>query len=550
MPRRLDMAAIRADINAMVGGPLDAVRRLDRATALWSPPLVSSDRMVNAVKDETDARVRDLASGDAYVASGMGLQQDSIVGDVFTLNALPVAKVLGLDETWATEFQEEVEQKFTLWAQSPKNWPDVQRTKNFTDLIRLAVGVSALSGEFLFTTEWVREPGRPSRTCFCPIELERLSNPNGEADSQKMRRGVERDRNGKPIAYHIRKAHPSDFNEPEAFFWERIPAEKPWGRPMVSLIMEHRRPDQTRALSSLYSALSELQMMRKFRGIVLQNAIVNSTFAATIESELPSEVVFQSLGGGNAGDPGDVITEYGAAYLSAIDAYTKGSRHMQIDGVKIPHLYPGTKLKLQPASAGGPLGTDFEKSMLHYLAAILDLSYEELARDYTGANYTTMRAAVAQTGRAMRGKKVRVADRSGLIVYRCWLEEMINTGQISAWRKSINIYDGLNMEALTNAAFIGASTAQIDEMKETEAAVLRIANNLSTVEDEAGRLGKDWRRIMAQRKREIELEKKNDLPPSGVMSPSGNYPSDPANDPAKQPTSKPKQGDKNAKPQK
>jgi lambda family phage portal protein len=304
----------------------------------------------------------------------------------------------------------------------------------------------------------------------------------------------------------------------------------------------------------LYSALSELQMMRKFRGIVLQNAIVNSTFAATIESELPSEVVFQSLGGGNVGDPGDVITEYGAAYLSAIDAYTKGSRHMQIDGVKIPHLYPGTKLKLQPASAGGPLGTDFEKSMLHYLAAILDLSYEELARDYTGANYTTMRAAVAQTGRAMRGKKVRVADRTGLIVYRCWLEEMINTNQINSWpTKGINIYEGLNMEALTNAAFIGASTAQIDEMKETEAAVLRIANNLSTVEDEAGRLGKDWRRIMAQRKREIELEKKNDLPPSGVMSPSGNYPSDePANSPSNSPSNAParrtNQGDKNARP--
>lgn len=511
---------------AMIGGPLDGIKRLDRATALWGPPLVSKDQEVNEAKDATDARVRDLIGGDALVASGVTMHKDSVVGSRFLLNLKPDWKRLGLDETWAQEFQEEVESVFTLWAESTECWTDAQRTKTFTDSIRLAVGIYAATGEYLETTEWIRDgAARPFKTAFQPVELERLSNPNGVIDSPTMRRGVERDRHGAPIAYHIRKAHPADWNAGAgAYTWDRIPATKPWGRRMVTHIVEQTRPDQTRAVSELSAALSELQMLRRFRGVVLQNALVNSTYAATIESELPSEVVYQAIGGGNMNNPGDVITGYASAYLASVGDYVSGARNMALDGVKIPHLYPGTKLKLQPASAGGPLGTDFEKSLVRYLAAILGVSYEELSKDMEGSNYSSIRASMALTHKRMQARKQAIADRLANIKLRLWMEEAFNKkGFFTTLPKNApSFYDGFNADCYCNADWIGASRGQIDELKETQAAVLRIAANLSTVEDEAGRLGKDWRKIYAQRAREIKIEEEKKLPASHeAMSKSG-----------------------------
>ncbi|MGH9929509.1 MAG: phage portal protein, partial [Pyrinomonadaceae bacterium] len=62
-------------------------------------------------------------------------------------------------------------------------------------------------------------------------------------------------------------------------------------------------------------------------------------------------------------------------------------------------------------------------------------------------------------------------------------------------------------DAYSACEWIGASRGQIDELKETQAAVLRIRNNLSTYEDEMARLGKDWRQALRQRKREQDMLK-------------------------------------------
>ena len=508
------------DVKAIAGSPGENIERFQNSQSLWAPPLLSADRAMNPIKDITDARSRDLVTGDAYMASGMAIQKDSIVGARYVLNAKPAFSILGLDEKWALEFQEEVETRFALVADSTENYFDVQRTKNFTDLVRLAVGIGLMTGEYLQTNEWIKDE-RPFATAVLPIELERLSNPYGQIDTPLLRRGIERNKRGRPTAYHIREAHPTDWTAYGAFVWNRVPARKPWGRPLVTHVVDHNRPDQSRAVSDLASAMSELQMMRKFRGVVLQSALVNATYAASIESELPSEVVFNSLGVGAKGQVGaqEAISNYANGYLGSIAAYIGNSKSaLAIDGVKIPHLFPGTKLKLQPAQTGsGTLGSEFEASLLRYLAAALGVSHEELSRDFRGMNYTTMRGSISQTHRRMMARKTIFADRTASSIYRLWLEEEINNGRITSMpRNAPSFYEGLNSDAYTSCAWIGASRGQIDELKETQAAVLRIANNLSTLEDESARLGKDYRKILPQREREMAEEVKRGLPAAGA----------------------------------
>ena len=73
------------------------------------------------------------------------------------------------------------------------------------------------------------------------------------------------------------------------------------------------------------------------------------------------------------------------------------------------------------------------------------------------------------------------------------------------------LYQNQRLDAMSQCDWIGASKGQIDELKETQAAVLRLKYNLSTDEDEIARLGKDWRVVKRQRAREKEMDKTLDL---------------------------------------
>lgn len=490
---------------AFVGGAYDGANRFDRTIALWNPSRGSADGDILPNKGITDARARDSIRNDAYVGGGSTLHKDNIVGAQFLLNAKPNYEVLGLTEAWAEEFQKEVEAKFTLWAESPNNWVDASRKNTFTDLIRLAVGIYVSCGEVVASVEWLRDWSgvRPFNTAIQMIDTDRLRTPDTMIEGPLLRGGVERNIYGAPQGYYIQVAHPRDYMDPDAWRFKYVPARKPWGRIQLIHLFEQQRPDQSRGISEMVAALKEMRITKKFRDVVLQNAVLNATFAASIESELPTEAVYQAIGGGNMNDPGAAIAGYAEAYLGAIAEYAGSSKNTFLDGVRIPHLFPGTKLQLRPAGQGGPLGQEFEQSLLRYIAANLGVSYEQLSRDYTQTNYSSARAAMTETWKFMMSRKRVVADTFATHIYRLWFEEAVNKGEIKSMiGVAPSIYEGLNMDAYTSCDWIGAARGQIDELKETQAAVLRLKYNLTTYEQEMGKQGQDWRKVMQQRERE------------------------------------------------
>lgn len=505
------------DASAVASGGVayDGSSKLDRL-AMWRPPLRSADADVLPEKGNLDARVRDTLRNDAYVAGAAAIFQDSIVGTRFLLNSKPETKVLWGrdDEKWESEFQEEIETKFMLWAESPQNWVDAARRNTFTDHVRLAVGVELAGGEVLASAEWI-DDGRPYRTAMQMIDPDRLSTPLDRAYldlRNRVRNGVERDRRGAPIAYFIRNTHPSegpffDLSDLSAQSWKRVPARKPWGRPNILHLFEQMRPDQSRGIARMVAALSEMRMTKHFRKTELERAVVASTYAASIESEIPTDVT-AALGGAASSD-GNATTTWMEDYLTAISEYSSGAKNLHMDGAKIPIFAPGTKLKIQNPGASGPVGDKFEQSLLRYIAAALGLSYEQFSRDYTETNYSSARAAMGETWKTMQAKKKSVADATGTFIYRLWLEEAINYNQIECLkRRNVpRFYEGLNAEAYSACEWIGAGQGQIDPLKETQAAVLKLKSGLSTKEAEIARMsGGDWRKIARQIARERALD--------------------------------------------
>jgi lambda family phage portal protein len=488
--------------SALMGG-YEGADLFDRTLTQWQPPRQSADMVVLPAKYIAEGRARDLSRNDAYVAAGSEFHRDAVVGSRLRLMSEPVHLRLGQSEAWAEEFAEEVEDKWEVYAESEECFIDAQAKLTFTGMCRLAVITYVTHQEVLATAEWKRSNRRPAKTAIMLIDPDRLATPQEKfymRMSGKIRGGIERANNGEFTAFHIHEGYPHESLFTGIYDSKRIAARKPWGRRQVIYISEPTRIDQTRGISQLVTALKETKIARRYRDVVLQNAVINATYAATIESELPSEQIYAMMGNGSTTDPTTELVNYVGQYMKAMAGFSSGSKRLQIDGAKIPHLPPGTKLNMQNAGTPGGVGTDFEGSLLRYLAASLGTTYEELTRDLRNTNYSSIKAGMAMTDRTMQARKTMVVDRFANQAYQLWLEEMISSGSLETVTSRMpSIYEGTNLQYYARAEWLGSGRTQIDELKETQAALLRIKGRLSTYKKELARLhGADWRKVFRQ----------------------------------------------------
>ena len=522
-------ATPRPEQGAFGGGAYEGAAQFSRELANWHVRNGSADLDILPKKDLLDARSKDVARNDAYVENGIEKLKDSVVGAKFTLNANPNLEYLKridkrFDEKWLEEFQEEQEAEWELYAESNSRWVDAARKKTATEIIRLGLASILLQGENLISSEWVRRQRRPYRTAFLMIDPTRLDDPGVTTDAatvkNNIRKGVRLNAYGEAVGYFIANDHPHDYypmfrSDFTGRSFQYTPKETPWGRMNIFHGYEERRVGQTRGIAKMVSALKEMKMTKSFRDVMLQNAIVNATYAATIESELPTQSVLEMLGGSDATSPeefGTAINGYTGGFLASLAQYLAESNGTTLNGVKIPHLFPGTKLNMLKAAQGGPLGTEFETSLLRYLSANMGMSYEQFTGDMSNVNYSTLRGAINETEKRMKVSKRVDAERIANFMYCNWTEERFVEGSIVSMPKNPPpFWEGMNREAYSQADWMNSGRGQVEELKETQAASLRLKAKISTREEEMGRFGKDWRRQIRQMGRERDYAKKFEI---------------------------------------
>jgi len=501
----------------VLGGGIEGASRLTRETMTWNPSRLSPDQSINLVKDEADARTTDLAVNDGLSQHAVRVQRNSIVGAQYRLNAKPDYRVIyGADTRAAQEYGEELasvaEARFNLAAESENCYFDAGGMMTFTDQVRLVVGSAALTGEAFGGAEYIdHDTSRPFKTAIQMIAPGRVCNKDGLPDDNlpngfKRRRGIIQNRSGKPFAFEIRKSHAMEwYANALSDEWMTIPAELAWGRKQIIFIRETLQIDQTRGLSEMVAALGHVRMTKRFSEVTLQNAVINASYAAAIESELPNNEVIAAMGGGPEG-----LQKALGTYMSMLQAYLGSSENIAIDGAKIPQFFPGTSLKLTPMGTPGGIGSDFQASLIRHVALTLGLSPSDLSRDFARVNYSGLKGELAIAERDTAVKKKSWADRWANSVYRLWFEEEMAAGNLPLppGRNRTDFYRPLMKDAYTRCTWIGAGRGQIDEPKETAAALARIDGGLSTYEKEAARLGEDYRELIAQRAKEERQIKK------------------------------------------
>ena len=268
--------------------------RVARELSSWQPLNGSADSDLLPELSTIVARSRDLSRNHGVASSAIQTLTDNVVGVGFRLYSRPDYKLLNQNQEWEQQWQSKVESLWRSWAETFDC--DIAKGLNFNGLTTQVFKSCLINGEALALVLWAKD--RKFATTIQLIEPDRLSNPAGCPDNKYLRGGIEIDKYGTPIAYHIRKNHPGDYwigqNSDE---WVRIPVTTSFGRKRILHIFDKERVGQTRGKPILSSIMPMFKMLDHYERSELQAAIVNAMIAAFIETPMDGESINEMFGG-------------------------------------------------------------------------------------------------------------------------------------------------------------------------------------------------------------------------------------------------------------
>lgn len=436
-------------------------------------------------------RARDLYTGGGLARSGPATLTTNVVGWGIQPKPKIDSAALGISDEAASEWERNTLREFKLWAENPMC--DAERQQNFYALQQLAFRSQLMSGD-VFSLFGMKENKRtPYQTTLRILEADRVCTPDGmsgESESTELPGGgrivdgVEIDREGAVVRYHIANRHPLSASSMEQITWTAIDAlGKETGYPNILHITQRERPEQRRGVPFVAAQIEQIKQLDRYINSELAANVVSSMLAAFLESDEDD---------GMAGME-DAVNEE--------EKVTDDELKLELAPGAIYDLPPGKRLKeFNPIRANSAFES-FVSTLETIIGSSMEIPKEVLIKKYE-SNYTAARGALLDFWRTVRVHRTAFNNCFNQPIYEQWLSEAVAIGRIEA---PGYFDDPAVRQAWCGCLWMGASMGHVDPLKEVKAASERINLNISTQEQEASEYnGNDWNANIRQRKKELE----------------------------------------------
>lgn len=459
---------------------------------------------------DIDANLRTLVSRSRVLymtspiaASAIKTTKTNVIGSGLRLKSRIDADVLGLTEDQADEWEGKIEREFALWADTRQC--DALRLNNFYEMQGLVFVGQLLNGDgFCLKKFESPTPYMPYGLRLQIVEADRVctpysfSLPMGNAyqpfwgvnpdNGNQIYSGVEVDKSGATVAYHICNQYPYamtgyNFTAPE---WTRVPAfGENTGLPNVLHIFDAERAEQRRGVPMLAPVVEELQQLKRYEQAELMAAVISSAFTVFVTSNGPS----------NDMPIGESIPD-GAAPVSENEA------EYQMGNGLVTTLQPGEDVKFANPTRPNSAFDGFIDAMSRSIGAALEIPSELLLKKFS-SNYSASRAALLEAWKMFRARREWISGEFCQPVYEQFLTEAVARGRIKA---PGFFEDPIIRKAWCGSDWNGPAPGMIDPTKEVDAAETRVNNGFSTREEETiGLTGGNFKRNVRQLRKENEL---------------------------------------------
>lgn len=464
----------------------------------WNPPSTTADQDIIPKLEKLRASSRDLYMNTPLATGALRRTKTNSIGFGLRLQCRIDRELLGLSDEEADAWERRTEREFLTWANSVEC--DAARTLAFPQLIGLSFFSTLLSGDCFALTPRIPRKGQTYDLRIQLVEGDFVSNPYMQADTNRLAGGIEVDDYSAPVAYHFRKPLLDDFMTatPSGLDkWIRIPAYGPrTGRKQVFHLFDKERPGQRRGFPMLAPVVEELKQITRLSKAEIQAAIINSYFTVFIKSQSPAANMLQQ----------GFIPNQGAMYPPGIPGVSTLNPNDDRDDIlyemgsgNVIEMDTDESIEIADPKRPNQAFEPFFLAIVKQIGSALQIPFEQLMLHFS-ASYSASRAALQEAWKFYRERRIWAAMYFCQPIYKEWLVEAISKGRIVA---PGFFSDPVIQEAWSGAAWTGPGQGQLDPLKETKAAILKIKNRLSTYEDQFVAIdGNDWTGAMNRLSRE------------------------------------------------
>lgn len=420
-------------------------------------------------------RTRDLHMNSPLGAAAINTTRTNCVGCGLIPNPKIDYEFLGITKEQARDLEKLIKKEFLLWSES--TLCDNNDQNNFYELQQIVFKDWLCNGEEFILIRYDEEaPMYPYRLRLKLVEADRICTPGNYGGEyfgvdQRLKNeniimnGVELDKNGKVVAYHVASFYPDEWNLSTKKKWTRIKKRgKQTGNLNILHVFNGERADQYRGVPFLAPVIESLKQLTRYTEAEIMAAVINAMFTVFITTETGNDV--SGFGG--------VEEEEESGQELEKDA------EMELGSGIINELKVGEKV--QTVESTHPSGNfdSFSSAFCTYVGAALEISPEVLLKKFSN-NYSASKGALNETWKAFKMRRQWFINDFCQPVYELWLNEAVSKGRILAPGYFNN---PLIRQAYLNAKWNGPAQGSLDPKKDVEAAILKVKDGFSTHEDE------------------------------------------------------------------
>jgi len=481
-------------------------------------------------------RGRMLYMSSPVARSSVQVNRTKVVGTGLTPKPSIDAEFLHMSPEAAKAWQRKTEREFALWASKKENCDAIGMT-NFAGLQQLTVTSWLTNGDVLalITRDWEANPLlNPYSLRIHMIEADRVSTPQAakpiaggmrtdgvnKANGNRIYDGVEVDRRGKVVAFHVCNVYPNQMlREWDRVKWTRVRAyNKQTGLPNALLILDTERPDQYRGVTYLAPVIESLLNISRYTQSEIMAALIQSFFTAWIETETnPGQMPFNEASYGADDDPDNPPDRN----------ISDNSNEYEMGPGQVFHLKQGEKIVFGNPNIPSTGFDTFVRVICREIGSALEIPYDTLLKEFN-ASYSASRAALMEAWEAFRIRREWLVNQFCQPIYEVWLAEAVALGRINA--------PGFFMDPAVRSAWckcqwLGPVQGHLDPTKEVKADILAVQHGFKTHEQVTREYGGgDWTENMEKLKLEMQT-----LEEAGMNGRSDNFQNEPDLDPSNDP---------------
>ena len=434
-------------------------------------------------------RSRDLVMNTPLAAGAVKSSRTSCIGPGLVPKPKIDYEFLGLSQEEANNLQRLIKKEFALWAES--TLCDNNDQNNFYELQQIAFIDWLKNGEEFVLIKYARPLSyMPYQIRLKLVEADRICTEgslDGEydgfdrkgKDGNTVVNGVEIDKSGKVVAYHIASRFPGEYGTGR-LEWKRVEKRgKKTGNHNILHVFNAERADQYRGVPFLAPVVEAIKQLTRYAEAEIMAALVNALFTIFITTDTGNEMGGFSGDGQREEDEGD-FPENGEG---------NGDDEIKVGSGNVAFLKDGEKVEAIESTHPSGNYDAFVNSMAVQIGAALEIAPEVLLKKFS-SNFSASKGALNETWKSFRMYRKWFVDDFCQEIYELWFNEAVSKGRINAPGYFNNL---LIKKAYTNATWNGPAQGHLNPEQEVNAAIMKIENGLSTHGDECSSInGSDY----------------------------------------------------------